>query len=264
MPRKHGCESTSGQVTGDAARRIPGGRGKPSERCELRARLNRSHKVGIAVVALVVLGLLLAVGVWAYDDAQKDQIAPGVKIGGVDGAAAGIPGDPGEDAALAAAIDGLLHHPVDVRVGVQLARAERVALAVVGDDDRLLQRLHHLALDHLASGVRAAPADVDPADLDARRDLVLLRVVVGPDSDGEQQAEHDQRHHGDCDLVGSVQPRAQLTPLGRLSPVPEFYGPRPPSPSPRCIRNRVCGQFGPLREAHFRMPHAMPSTDRRS
>ena len=35
-------------------------------------------------MALVVLGLLLAVGVWAYDDAQKDQIAPGVTIGGVD------------------------------------------------------------------------------------------------------------------------------------------------------------------------------------
>ncbi len=50
----------------------------------MRARLNRSHKVAIAVVALVTLGLLLAVGVWAYDDAQKDQIAPGVKIGGVD------------------------------------------------------------------------------------------------------------------------------------------------------------------------------------
>jgi lipoprotein-anchoring transpeptidase ErfK/SrfK len=43
-----------------------------------------SHKVLIALVALVVLGLLLAVGVWAYDDAQKDQIAPGVKVGGVD------------------------------------------------------------------------------------------------------------------------------------------------------------------------------------
>ena len=50
----------------------------------ISARLNRSHKVAIALVALVVLGLLLAVGVWAYDDAQKDQIAPGVKIGGVD------------------------------------------------------------------------------------------------------------------------------------------------------------------------------------
>jgi lipoprotein-anchoring transpeptidase ErfK/SrfK len=50
----------------------------------MRARLNRSHKIAIAVVALVTLGLLLAVGVWAYDDAQKDQIAPGVKIGGVD------------------------------------------------------------------------------------------------------------------------------------------------------------------------------------
>jgi lipoprotein-anchoring transpeptidase ErfK/SrfK len=50
----------------------------------LSARLNRSHKLAIALVALVVMGLLLAVAVWAYDDAQKDQIAPGVKIGGVD------------------------------------------------------------------------------------------------------------------------------------------------------------------------------------
>ena len=50
----------------------------------MRARLNRSHKVAIALVALITMGLLLAVGVWAYDDAQKDQIAPGVKIAGVD------------------------------------------------------------------------------------------------------------------------------------------------------------------------------------
>jgi lipoprotein-anchoring transpeptidase ErfK/SrfK len=50
----------------------------------MRSRLNRSHKVAIALVALVTMGLLLAVGVWAYDDAQKDQIAPGVKVGGVD------------------------------------------------------------------------------------------------------------------------------------------------------------------------------------
>jgi lipoprotein-anchoring transpeptidase ErfK/SrfK len=50
----------------------------------VRAKLNRSHKIAIALVALITLGLLLAVGVWAYDDAQKDQIAPGIKIGGVD------------------------------------------------------------------------------------------------------------------------------------------------------------------------------------
>jgi lipoprotein-anchoring transpeptidase ErfK/SrfK len=50
----------------------------------VRARLNRSHKIAIALVALVTLGLLLAVGVWAYDDAQKDHIASGIKIGGVD------------------------------------------------------------------------------------------------------------------------------------------------------------------------------------
>src|SRR6266511_811454 len=42
------------------------------------------QKVLIALVALLAMGLLLAVGVWAYDDAQKDQIAPGVKVGGVD------------------------------------------------------------------------------------------------------------------------------------------------------------------------------------
>ena len=42
------------------------------------------QKVLIALVTLVTMGLLLAVGVWAYDDAQKDQIAPGIKVGGVD------------------------------------------------------------------------------------------------------------------------------------------------------------------------------------
>jgi lipoprotein-anchoring transpeptidase ErfK/SrfK len=50
----------------------------------VRARLNTHHKLLIALAALIVMGLLLAVGVWAYDDAQKDQIAPGIKIGGVD------------------------------------------------------------------------------------------------------------------------------------------------------------------------------------
>jgi lipoprotein-anchoring transpeptidase ErfK/SrfK len=42
------------------------------------------QKVLIALVALITMGLLLAVGVWAYDDAQKDQIAPGIRVGGVD------------------------------------------------------------------------------------------------------------------------------------------------------------------------------------
>ncbi|HEY6672338.1 MAG TPA: L,D-transpeptidase/peptidoglycan binding protein [Solirubrobacterales bacterium] len=50
----------------------------------MRTRLNRSHKVLIAVAAAITMLLLLAVAVWAYDDSQKDQIASGVKIGGVD------------------------------------------------------------------------------------------------------------------------------------------------------------------------------------
>jgi lipoprotein-anchoring transpeptidase ErfK/SrfK len=50
----------------------------------VRAKLNTHHKLLIALTALITLGLLLAVGVWAYDDSQKDEIAPGITVGGVD------------------------------------------------------------------------------------------------------------------------------------------------------------------------------------
>jgi lipoprotein-anchoring transpeptidase ErfK/SrfK len=42
------------------------------------------HKVLIAAAAAVTMFLLFAVAVWAYDEAQKDKIAPGVTVGGVD------------------------------------------------------------------------------------------------------------------------------------------------------------------------------------
>jgi lipoprotein-anchoring transpeptidase ErfK/SrfK len=42
------------------------------------------QKLLIALTVLVTMGLLAAVGVWAYDDAQKEQIAPGIEVGGVD------------------------------------------------------------------------------------------------------------------------------------------------------------------------------------
>src|SRR5215208_70297 len=50
----------------------------------MRARLKMHQKVLIALAVLLTMGLILAVGVWAYDDAQKDQIAPGVTVGGID------------------------------------------------------------------------------------------------------------------------------------------------------------------------------------
>jgi lipoprotein-anchoring transpeptidase ErfK/SrfK len=50
----------------------------------MRARLKTGHKLMIALVTGVTMLLLLAVGVWAYDSAQKDQIAPGITVGGVD------------------------------------------------------------------------------------------------------------------------------------------------------------------------------------
>ena len=46
----------------------------------MRARLKMHQKVLIALAALLTMGLLLAVGVWAYDDAQQDKIAPGVQV----------------------------------------------------------------------------------------------------------------------------------------------------------------------------------------
>jgi lipoprotein-anchoring transpeptidase ErfK/SrfK len=45
----------------------------------------KAHRVALfAVVGSVTATLLLVVGAWAYDTAQKDQIAPGVRIGGID------------------------------------------------------------------------------------------------------------------------------------------------------------------------------------
>jgi lipoprotein-anchoring transpeptidase ErfK/SrfK len=46
--------------------------------------LKKRHKLGIAVAVALTGLLLLAVGVYAYDESQKDRIAPGVTIGGLD------------------------------------------------------------------------------------------------------------------------------------------------------------------------------------
>jgi lipoprotein-anchoring transpeptidase ErfK/SrfK len=50
----------------------------------LQARLKIHQKVLIAAVVAVTALLLLAVGVYAYDSTLKDQIAPGITVGGVE------------------------------------------------------------------------------------------------------------------------------------------------------------------------------------
>jgi hypothetical protein len=50
----------------------------------MERKLKAHQKFLIAAVVAVTGMLLLAVGVYAYDSAQKDQIAPGVSVGGVD------------------------------------------------------------------------------------------------------------------------------------------------------------------------------------
>jgi lipoprotein-anchoring transpeptidase ErfK/SrfK len=47
-------------------------------------RLKRHQLALVVMVSGVTAALLLATAVWAYDAAQKDQIAPGVSIGGID------------------------------------------------------------------------------------------------------------------------------------------------------------------------------------
>jgi L,D-transpeptidase catalytic domain/Putative peptidoglycan binding domain len=51
---------------------------------EMKRKMGRHRVALIAIVSMVAALLLLAVGAWAYDNSQKDRIAPGVTIGGVD------------------------------------------------------------------------------------------------------------------------------------------------------------------------------------
>ncbi|MBA2546459.1 MAG: peptidoglycan binding domain-containing protein, partial [Solirubrobacterales bacterium] len=50
----------------------------------MESGLRAPQKLMIAVVVAITAALLLAVGVYAYDRSQEDQIAPGVTVGGVD------------------------------------------------------------------------------------------------------------------------------------------------------------------------------------
>jgi lipoprotein-anchoring transpeptidase ErfK/SrfK len=50
----------------------------------MKDRLKRHQLALVVTLSSLVGALLLATAVWAYDTAQKDQIAPGVSIGGID------------------------------------------------------------------------------------------------------------------------------------------------------------------------------------
>ena len=50
----------------------------------MSTKLKTHQKALVAIVVVATGALLLATAVWAYDTAQKDQIAPGITVGGVD------------------------------------------------------------------------------------------------------------------------------------------------------------------------------------
>ena len=61
------------------------------------------------------------------------------------------------------------------------------------DDDRLTQRVEHLAFDASLRLGGGEPADVHPADLDAGDDRVLMATVVRPcpADDHDRESGHD-------------------------------------------------------------------------
>ena len=176
----------------------------------------------------------------------------------VNGRTRRVAGDPLDQVALAAHVERLVDHAVDVSRLVQLVRGQRVVVAVEVDDHRLLQRGHNLALDHPARGVGVPAPDVHAADLDARGDPVLLGVVVGPDRDREQE-QHRHRHaEGDHELLLHVEPCAHQRVLDQasLSGILRVRGPRP------CLGSRP--QFALRGYTHPAAKRCLPSVGSRS
>ena len=101
----------------------------------MSTKLKAHQKALVAMVVFVTAGLLLAAGVWAYDTAQKDQIAPGISVGGVD-----IGGRSVEDArdVIEEEVVAPLSKPVVVKFGGERYRLTPKELETSADLDGML------------------------------------------------------------------------------------------------------------------------------
>ena len=172
------------------------------------SHISRGLKVG--VVAAVLGLLVLAVAAWAYDDSRKDQIAPGVSVGGVEVGGRSV----GEARPL-----------IEEKVVAPLARP--VVVTHEGQEFRLtpkeldqradVQGMLHEALEESREGgiggrlVRYASGGEVNHDIEPRVSYSKKRVSEFVD---ELAAEIDQEPQN-----------ASLTPSGdELTPTPGRYG----------------------------------------
>jgi lipoprotein-anchoring transpeptidase ErfK/SrfK len=96
-----------------------------------------ARKFQIAVVLLIMVMLVAAVGAYAWDSARSDQIAEGVTIGGVD--VGGMTEDEALDAVDEALVDPLRRHVTATHDGVKY-RISPEKLEVRSDVDGMVER----------------------------------------------------------------------------------------------------------------------------
>ncbi|HET8976358.1 MAG TPA: L,D-transpeptidase/peptidoglycan binding protein [Solirubrobacterales bacterium] len=146
----------------------------------MEARLRTHHKLGIAIVVAVTALLLLSVGVYAYDNSQKDRIAPGVTVGGVD-----IGGMSTDEARteIQEELVAPLQKPVVVRFGPDTYRLSPKRLDheadVDGMVDEALERSREGSLvDRVSRYVRGGELDAEIAPRIGYSDKAIDRFVA--------------------------------------------------------------------------------------
>ncbi len=129
----------------------------------MEARLKTHHKLMIAALVAFTAALLLVAGVYAYDKAQEDQIAPGVSIGGVD------VGGRSADEARALIEDEIvapLQKPVEVTYEGETYRLSSTRLDQTADVDGMVDEAVAVSrdgnlVDRVSRYVQGSEVDVD-------------------------------------------------------------------------------------------------------
>ena len=182
----------------------------------MEARLKTHHKLLIAALVVLTATLLLVAGVYAYDKAQEDQIAPGVSIGGVD------VGGRSADEARAVIEDEIvapLQKPVEVTYDGETYRLSSTRLDQTAD------------VDGMVDEAVAASRDGNLVDR-------VSRYVQGSEVDVDLDPQVSYSEDAVDAFVGEVADRGQPGPGGRehRAQRPSRSSPRGASRASRCAR----------------------------
>ena len=129
----------------------------------MESGLRAPHKLMIAIVVAITAALLLAVGVYAYDRAQEDRIAPGVSVGGVD--IGGRTADEARDV-IQEEVVAPLEKPVEITFAGETYTLRPKQLDQSADvdgmiDDAIAESREGTIVDRVGRYVRGSDVDVD-------------------------------------------------------------------------------------------------------